>query len=63
VVESGRFDFATFDKRLKEKGFEISPGYGKVKDSSFRIGHMGDLTVKDMNDLVHVMDEVMEGMQ
>ncbi len=63
VVESGRFDFATFDKRLKEKGFEISPGYGKVKDSSFRIGHMGDLTVKDMNDLVHVMEEVMEGMQ
>jgi aspartate aminotransferase-like enzyme len=63
VVESGRFDFATFDKKLKEKGFEISPGYGKVKDSSFRIGHMGDLTVKDMNDLVHVMDEVMEGMQ
>jgi aspartate aminotransferase-like enzyme len=34
-----------------------------VKDSSFRIGHMGDLTVKDMNDLVYVMDEVKEGMQ
>lgn len=63
VIESGRFDFATFDKKLKEKGFEISPGYGKVKESSFRIGHMGDLTVKDMNDLVHVMDEIMEGMQ
>ena len=63
VVEIGKFDFATFDKKLREKGFEISPGYGRVKDTSFRIGHMGDLTVKDMNDLVHVMDEVKEGMQ
>jgi len=60
VVESGALDFSHFDKKLKQKGFEVSPGYGKIKDSTFRIGHMGDLAVKDIMDLCKVMDEVLE---
>ena len=50
-------------RNSRRKASRYRLGYGKVKDSSFRIGHMGDPTVKDMNDLVHVMDEGMEGMQ
>jgi aspartate aminotransferase-like enzyme len=60
VVETGKFDFATFDKKLREKGFQISPGYGKVKESTFRVGHMGDLTTSDIKDLLDVMDAVLE---
>ena len=41
----------------------MSPGYGKLKDTTFRIGHMGDLTVKDVKDLLNVMDEVLEVMK
>jgi aspartate aminotransferase-like enzyme len=63
VVETGKFDFATFDKKLREKGFEISPGYGKVKDATFRIGHMGDLQVADIKALLKVMDVTLEEMQ
>jgi aspartate aminotransferase-like enzyme len=63
VVETGHFDFATFEKKLKERGFEISPGYGKIKDNTFRIGHMGDLTMTDMVDLTNVMDTVLEEMK
>ena len=63
VVESGRFDVATFDKKIREKGYEISPGYGKVKDSTFRIGHMGDLTTSHIKELTDVMDAVLEEMK
>ena len=62
VVESGKLDFGKLDKGLKAKGFEISPGYGKIKESTFRIGHMGDLAVRDVRALLVAMDEVLEGM-
>ena len=29
----------------KTKGFTMGNGYGKLKDQTFRIGHMGDHTV------------------
>ncbi|MEM0449084.1 MAG: alanine--glyoxylate aminotransferase family protein [Methanomassiliicoccales archaeon] len=63
VIESGGLDFARLDKELKARGFEISPGYGKIKDSTFRIGHMGDLTMRDMNDLFKALDESLEAMR
>ncbi len=63
VIQLKGMDFKDFDRRLRQKGFEISPGYGSVKDETFRIGHMGDLTERDMQDLLNVMDEVMEEMK
>jgi len=63
VVDSGKLDFGRLDKELKARGFEISPGYGRIKDSTFRIGHMGDLRVEDVNDLLKVMDEALEAMK
>ncbi|MGD1060642.1 MAG: alanine--glyoxylate aminotransferase family protein [Methanomassiliicoccales archaeon] len=63
VIESGSMPFADFNKRLKEKGFEVSPGYGKAKETTFRVGTMGDITVKDINDLTRAMDEVLEEMR
>ncbi|MCG7840419.1 MAG: alanine--glyoxylate aminotransferase family protein [Methanomassiliicoccales archaeon] len=62
VVRLNGMDFKEFDKRLRQKGFEISPGYGSIKDETFRVGHMGDLSEKDIQDLLNVMDEVMEEM-
>jgi aspartate aminotransferase-like enzyme len=63
VIESGSMPFADFNKRLKGKGFEVSPGYGKAKETTFRVGTMGDITVKDINDLTRAMDEVLEEMR
>jgi aspartate aminotransferase-like enzyme len=63
VVETGKLDVGRLDKELKKKGFEVSPGYGKLKDTTFRIGHMGDLTVRDIKDLLSTLDEVLEVMK
>jgi aspartate aminotransferase-like enzyme len=47
--------------RLKERGFTIGSGYGKLKDATIRIGHMGDHTVDGLNRLLAELEEVMGG--
>ena len=47
--------------RLKARGYTISSGYGKLKDSSIRIGHMGDHTVAELDALLAELEEVLAG--
>jgi aspartate aminotransferase-like enzyme len=42
---------------LKEKDAQMSNGYGKLKDVTFRIPHMADLTMKDMQDITSWITE------
>lgn len=60
VVKRGDLDFDKFHAFIKSKGMEISNGYGDAKKSTFRIGHMGDLTCDDIKQLLSVMDEALE---
>lgn len=63
VVNRGDLDFDAFHSKLKAKGYEISNGYGDVKQTTFRIGHMGDITPSMLKELLSAMDEVLEEMQ
>ena len=63
VVNRGDLDFDTFHSKLKAKGYEISNGYGEIKQSTFRIGHLGDVTPAMLKGLLSAMDEVLEEMQ
>jgi len=60
VLNRGELDFDKFHAALKAKGYEISNGYGEVKQRTFRIGHMGDLWPKDVKELLSVMDKTLE---
>ena len=60
VLNRGDLDFSKFHSALKSKGYEISDGYGDVKEKTFRIGHMGDATPAGVRQLLSVMDEVLE---
>ncbi|MDR0778771.1 MAG: alanine--glyoxylate aminotransferase family protein [Methanomassiliicoccaceae archaeon] len=60
VLNRGPMDFDKFHASLKSKGYEISNGYGDVKEKTFRIGHMGDLRPTDIKELLKVMDETLE---
>jgi aspartate aminotransferase-like enzyme len=42
----------------REKGFAIATGYGKLKDTTFRIGHMGDHTVNELDALLEALTSV-----
>jgi aspartate aminotransferase-like enzyme len=44
---------------MKARGFTISAGYGTLKDTSIRIGHMGDHTVAELDELLDVLREVL----
>lgn len=63
VVKRGGLDFDAFHTALKAKGYEISNGYGDIKSSTFRIGHMGDITPAALEGLIKAMDETLEEMQ
>jgi aspartate aminotransferase-like enzyme len=47
---------------LKERGFVAASGYGRLKESTFRIGHMGDVTLEDVEELLAALDEVRAGL-
>ncbi len=63
VLNRGSLDFDKFHTSLKAKGYEISNGYGGVKEKTFRIGHMGDLTQERIKGLLSVMDEILDEMK
>lgn len=45
---------------MKQRGWVIGGGYGKLKDSTFRIGHMGDHTVDELNLLLDELEGVLK---
>lgn len=44
---------------LKQRGFTIATGYGPLKESSIRIGHMGDHTVAELEELLDELTRVL----
>ncbi len=49
-------DVGQFNKKLDEAGFVISNGYEKLKDKTFRIAHMGDTSLEDIEELLQTID-------
>lgn len=45
-------------KAMRERGWVIGGGYGKLKPTTFRIGHMGDHTVEGLSAMLDVLTEV-----
>lgn len=49
---------AELNKKLGERGYTISNGYGQLKEVTFRIAHMADTTVSEIRELLSVIDEL-----
>lgn len=47
------------NKKLGELGFEISNGYGDLKDVTFRISHMADYTLDEVKELIGHIDQIL----
>ena len=43
---------------MKRRGFTLGGGYGEWKDTTFRIGHMGDIPLDALSSMLDVLDEV-----
>lgn len=50
-------DVAALNGFLQERGMRIANGYGPLKGKTFRIGHMGELGLDDVNQLLEAMED------
>lgn len=53
-------DVPKLQKLVKDQGFLIDGGYGKIKGTTFRVSNMGDETEESMNGLYAAMDNAMK---
>ena len=47
------------NSELGKRGFSISNGYGDLKEKTFRIAHMADLTVDDVKELLKTIEDIL----
>lgn len=59
VENTRNINFKELNQHLAEKGLMISNGYGKLKDKTFRIAHMGDITLEEVEELLTAIDEIL----
>ncbi|HHS50611.1 MAG TPA: alanine--glyoxylate aminotransferase family protein [candidate division Zixibacteria bacterium] len=50
---------ADLNSALGKRGKMISNGYGKLKEETFRISHMGDIYEKDLEELLADIDDIL----
>jgi predicted phosphoserine aminotransferase len=58
-IESGEITKELL-KKMKEKGYIIGSGYGKVKETTFRVGNMGNVHMGDAEEMLDVMEETIK---
>lgn len=59
IKNTKAIDIAALNKFLLTKGMRIANGYGDLKDKTFRIAHMGEITMSDVDTLLANMEEFM----
>jgi len=62
VLNNKNLDIGNLNRELAKRGMTISNGYGDLKDKTFRIAHMGDLTMDDIKELLENIDEIRGGL-
>jgi len=58
-LKADGIDVSAFLAELKRRGHQVGNGYGQLKNATFRIGHMGDHTRVDLEQLLQVASAVM----
>jgi predicted phosphoserine aminotransferase len=61
VLNPANFDCAEFNKFVAPKGLRLANGYGEMKGKTFRIAHMAEIQMSDLENLLSSIDEFMQG--
>jgi predicted phosphoserine aminotransferase len=59
IANTKEISVGDLNAELAKRGAMISNGYKDLKDKTFRIAHMGDLTMKDITWLLGQIDEIL----
>jgi aspartate aminotransferase-like enzyme len=54
-----RTDLERLKKLAGEQGYAIDNGYGKIKNKTFRIAHMADMTMADLQELFTLLEALL----
>ncbi|MFH1586517.1 MAG: alanine--glyoxylate aminotransferase family protein [Candidatus Diapherotrites archaeon] len=63
VTNNKGINVAELNDKLGEREMMLSNGYGDLKEKTFRIGHMGDLTLDEIKKLTDNVDEILGGVK
>lgn len=58
VKNTRNINVGDLNKKLGERGYAISNGYGSLKEVTFRIAHMADTTLDEVRELLGVIDSL-----
>ena len=54
-------DIPALNDFLAPRGMLLANGYGRIKSETFRIGHMGEVQIEDLEQLLAAIDEFLAG--
>jgi predicted phosphoserine aminotransferase len=57
IMNQRNWDIAALNDFLKERGMRLANGYGPLKDSTFRIAHMGEIRMDDIEALLKALED------
>ncbi len=60
INNTRNMDIAALNEFLKPKGMRIANGYGDLKGKTFRIAHMGEVSLSDVEKLLGFMEEYLK---
>jgi len=59
ITNTRDIDVGALNRELGKRGFQISNGYGKMKEKTFRIAHMADYVLEDVKELINNIDAIL----
>jgi len=60
IKNTRNINVAGLNKALGERGFMISNGYGDLKEKTFRIAHMADCTIEEVQELLSAIEDILQ---
>ncbi len=60
VKNTKEISIGDLNKELGNRGFQISNGYGKLKDKTFRIAHMAECNLDDIKELLCNINDILK---
>lgn len=60
IKNTRNIDVKELNRELMNRGMMISNGYDELKDKTFRIAHMADTQIEDINDLLNNIDDILD---
>ncbi|MBN2251562.1 MAG: alanine--glyoxylate aminotransferase family protein [Candidatus Altiarchaeota archaeon] len=59
IRNTREMDCDDLKKRLSDKGYVFAPGYGSIREETFRIAHMGERTVEELREYLEAIDGIL----